>query len=98
MALIARGGRDGGRPLRLDDPALDAALPDGVAATLRDGVEMARVLCKPLNITSYREGHLSPIFFGSAVNNFGVKELLDGLADMAPPPRPQPTTERAIGP
>jgi peptide chain release factor 3 len=98
LVLIARGGRDGGLPIALDDPALDAALPEAAAAALRDGVEMARVLCKPLDVEAYRQGHLSPLFFGSAVNNFGVKELLDGLADLAPPPRPQPTTLRPIDP
>ncbi len=98
LVLIARGGRDGGIPMQLDDAALDEALPADAAAALRENVEMARVLCKPLDIKSYREGHLSPLFFGSAVNNFGVKELLDGLTELAPPPRPQPTTVRAVDP
>jgi peptide chain release factor 3 len=98
LVLIERGGREGGPAIGLDDPALDAALPADAAAALRENVEMARVLCKPLDLQSYREGHMSPLFFGSAVNNFGVKELLDGLADMAPPPRPAPTTERSVDP
>src|ERR1700692_2114325 len=98
LVLIARGGRDGGSPMQLDDAALDEDVPADAAAALRENVEMARVLCKPLDVQSYREGHLSPVFFGSAVNNFGVKELLDGLADLAPPPRPQPTTARTIDP
>jgi peptide chain release factor 3 len=98
LVLIERGGREGGIPMQLDDPALDAALPPAEAASLRENVEMARVLCKPLELQAYREGHLSPLFFGSAVNNFGVRELLDGLTDMAPPPRPQPTTARTVDP
>jgi peptide chain release factor 3 len=98
LILIERGQRDGGLPIKLDDPALDAALPVTAAASLREGVEMARVLCKPLSVQSYREGHLSPLFFGSAVNNFGVKELLDGLADLAPPPRQQPSVTRSVDP
>jgi glycosyltransferase involved in cell wall biosynthesis len=47
---------------------------------------------------SYRAGHLTPVFFGSAYNNFGVRELLDAIAAWAPPPRPQPAEPRAILP
>ena len=98
LVLLERGKREGGVPVGLDDPALDTLIPPDAAARLREGVEMARGLCKPLDIASYREGHLSPLFFGSAVNNFGVHELLDGLADLAPPPRPQPTKARTVDP
>ena len=59
---------------------------------------MVRGLCKPFDQQSYREGHMTPVFFGSAVNNFGVRELLQGLAELAPPPRPQPAVERAVAP
>ncbi len=82
----------------LDDPQLDQLLPEDAVKKLRDDVEMARGLCKPLELASYREGHLTPVFFGSAVNNFGIKELLDGLAELAPPPRVQPTMERPVLP
>ena len=41
------------------------------------------------------QGHLTPVFFGSALNNFGVRELLGGIGDLAPPPRPQPAEPRA---
>ena len=82
----------------IDDQKIDALLPADAVATLREGVAMARGLCKPLDKQSYQEGHLSPVFFGSAVNNFGVRELLQGLAELAPPPRPQPTTTREIEP
>ena len=82
----------------LSDPQLDALLPPHAAAKLREEVEMARALCKPFDRVSYLEGHLSPVFFGSAVNNFGVREVLNGLHGMAPSPRPQPTAERLIQP
>jgi peptide chain release factor 3 len=82
----------------LHDPKLDALLPEHAVKKLRDDVEMVRGLCKPLDLQAYREGHLTPVFFGSAVNNFGIAELLGGLAEMAPPPRPQPTVERTIDP
>jgi peptide chain release factor 3 len=51
---------------------------------------MARGLCPPFDPQAFREGHLTPVFFGSALNNFGVRELLHGIAEMAPSPRPQP--------
>ena len=59
---------------------------------------MARGLCVDFDIEAYREGNMTPVYFGSAINNFGVRELLNGLAELAPPPRPQPTAERAIEP
>src|SRR5262249_24822231 len=46
----------------------------------------------------YREGHLTPVYFGSALNNFGVRELLAGVGELAPAPRPQPAEPRAILP
>ncbi|MEQ9319136.1 MAG: peptide chain release factor 3 [Polyangiaceae bacterium] len=74
----------------LDDPKLDELLPAERAEELREGVEMVRELMKPFSMEAYREGNLTPMYFGSALNNFGVKELLDGLVDLAPSPRPQP--------
>jgi peptide chain release factor 3 len=82
----------------LDDPKIDASLPASAAAELRDEVAMARELCSSFDLESYRGGHLTPVYFGSAMNNFGVKTLIDGLAELAPPPRPQPTRTRAIEP
>jgi peptide chain release factor 3 len=74
----------------LDDPQLPKLLPGAAIHRLRDEVEMARGLCPPFALKSFREGHLTPIFFGSALNNFGVRELLRGVADLSPSPRPQP--------
>ena len=82
----------------IDDPKLDAMLPAHAVARLRDELPMARGLCPPLDIDSYREGHLSPIFFGSAINNFGVRELLDGLVQLAPPPGSRPACARVVSP
>jgi peptide chain release factor 3 len=82
----------------LDDPLLDDRLGDRAAGTLREEVEMARGLCPPFDLDAYREGHLTPVFFGSALNNFGVRELLEGLGQIAPPPRPQPAVTRLVEP
>ncbi|HEX6842491.1 MAG TPA: EF-Tu/IF-2/RF-3 family GTPase, partial [Stellaceae bacterium] len=59
---------------------------------------MVRGLCPRFDLQSYRQGHLTPVFFGSALNNFGVRELLRGIAELAPPPRPQPALPRPIEP
>ena len=59
---------------------------------------MVRELCPPFELEAYLEGHLTPVYFGSALNNFGVRELLQGVADMAPAPRPQPTESREVLP
>jgi peptide chain release factor 3 len=82
----------------LADPALDRLLPDTAVAKLREDVEMVRGLCPKFDLESYREGHMTPVFFGSAVNNFGVRELLSGVARLAPPPRKQPARERDVLP
>ena len=58
---------------------------------------MARGLCPPFDLKAFREGHLTPVFFGSALHDFGVRELLRGVAGLAPPPRPQPAMD-ASGP
>jgi peptide chain release factor 3 len=82
----------------LDDPKLAQHLPAQALKRLREEVEMARGLCPDFDRDSYLAGHMTPVFFGSALNNFGVRELLRGIADLAPPPRPQPAEPRPIAP
>src|SRR5262245_2957181 len=102
LVLMEHGRRDvvnEGDVLRgLDDPRLDAALPATAVARLREEVEMARGLCPSFDLGAYRSGHLTPVYFGSALNNFGVRGLLDGLVALAPSPRPQPAAERTVDP
>jgi peptide chain release factor 3 len=74
----------------LDDPKLDELLPAEACEQLRDEVEPVRELFPALSLESYREGNLTPVYFGSALYNFGIRELLDGLVDMAPSPQPMP--------
>jgi peptide chain release factor 3 len=82
----------------LDDPKLETMLPAHAVERLREEVEMARGLCPAFDRDAYRAGHMTPVYFGSALNNFGVRELLQGVAELAPPPRPQPAEPRAIEP
>ena len=82
----------------IHDLRLDEVLPERQVQKLREDVEMVQALCKPVERQAYSEGYLTPVFFGSAVNNFGVRELLDALVEMAPSPRSQETAERSIRP
>jgi peptide chain release factor 3 len=81
-----------------DEPGLDQRLPADAVRKLRDETAMVRGLCPPFTLSTYRGGHLTPVYFGSALNNFGVRELLDGLVELAPPPRQQPAADRVVDP
>jgi peptide chain release factor 3 len=82
----------------LTDPELDRLVGEDAAEELRGEVEMINEIYPEFNRKDYLEGELSPVFFGSAVNNFGVKELLDCFVQIAPPPRPRPAEERQVEP
>ncbi len=82
----------------LSDPGLATLLPESALKALKDDVETVRALCKPFDVQAYREGHLTPVFFGSALHNFGVRELLRGLSEFAPSPRSFATKQRVVEP
>ena len=82
----------------LNDTKLDALLPSDLVAKLREDVEMIRGVCPSFDRSAYLSGIQTPVFFGSAINNFGVRELIDGLVTYAPSPRPQPATSRKVQP
>lgn len=99
LLLMGRGTTDMGEACNgIDDPRLDELLPAAAITKLREDIAMVRGLCPPFDAKSFLEGHLTPVFFGSAVNNFGVRELLHGLAAYAPPPCPRPALERTVQP
>lgn len=82
----------------LEDPRLSALLGEEAALKLREDVDLIEVVYEPFRPESYLQGHLAPLFFGSALNNFGVQELLDLFIEIAPPPRPRQTAERLVEP
>ena len=82
----------------LDDPQIHELLPEDAVAKLREEVEMVSGLCPPFSLEDYLAGNRTPVYFGSALNSFGVKDLLDGLARFAPTPRPQQAVERLVVP
>jgi peptide chain release factor 3 len=67
------------------------------AAEIEGELELARDGCKRFDLQAFREGHLTPVFFGSALKNFGVGDLLDALGALAPPPRAQQADTRVVG-
>jgi peptide chain release factor 3 len=82
----------------LDNPRLDELLGAEVMADFREEVELVRGASHKFDIEQYLEGKLTPVFFGSAINNFGVQELLDALVEYSPPPPPRQTEGRIVQP
>ncbi|RJE86645.1 peptide chain release factor 3 [Paracoccus onubensis] len=82
----------------LDDPQLAQHVPENLLAKLREEVEMARELLPAFDQRSLLEGHLTPIWFGSAINSFGVRELMKGISTYGPAPQPQNSASREIAP
>jgi len=73
---------------------IDPAIPDNFA----EEAELAREGYPAFDTEAYRNGDLTPVYFGSALKNFGVEELIAAIAAHAPPPRPQPSEEGEIAP
>ncbi len=101
--LTADGGR--GEPFQhavacsgIDDPELDRRVPDFVLAPFRESAALALSAYHALDAEAYRAGHMTPVFFGSALKDYAVGEVLDALAAFAPPPRPQPAEPRTVAP
>ena len=82
----------------LDDPKLAEHVPAVLLEKLREDLEMVRELMPPLDAELMAEGSLTPIWFGSAINSFGVKELMDGIATYGPEPQIQSAQPREILP
>ena len=81
----------------LDDPRMAELIPPDLLATLREEVEMARALLPAFDHQAMLDGNLSPIWFGSAINSFGVQELMAGIGRYGPPPETHPAEPRAVG-
>jgi peptide chain release factor 3 len=86
----------GDQPQVMTVAEVAARNPNLEAATVEGELDLVREACKRFDLTSFREGHLSPVFFGSALKNFGVKDLLDALAGVAPAPRAQAADKRLV--
>ena len=81
-----------------EDAACAGLLPAHERDAWLEEVTLAEGGCKPFDLEAFREGHLTPVFFGSALKNFGVRDLIDALAEFAPPPRGQEADTRRVVP
>ena len=84
--------------IALDDPQLDGIITAKAADTLRADLELVEGVYPEFELDTYLSGEVAPVFFGSALNNFGVMELLDCFIQIAPHPRPSKTVERPVDP
>jgi peptide chain release factor 3 len=82
----------------LSDSQLETIIGDKDAAKIREDVELIEAVFDPFDVNEYLKGNVAPVFFGSAVNNFGVQELLDTFIEIAPTPRGRETDARWIEP
>ena len=82
----------------INDAILEKQVGEQDARRLRDDVELIEGVYGPLDKNTYLEGTIAPVFFGSAINNFGVKELLESFLELAPTPRSRPTDHGEIQP
>ena len=83
--------------IKLDSPDLESYI-GRYAQQLRDDIELVDGVYEPFDREAYLRGELAPVFFGSAINNFGVRELLECFIKIAPSPRPSTTAQRPIEP
>ncbi|MDF1795850.1 MAG: peptide chain release factor 3 [Coxiellaceae bacterium] len=79
----------------IDNPELDAAIGDA-AEELRDTMELVKGASHEFDQELFLAGELTPVYFGSAINNFGVRELLSGFVHNAPDPQPRQTIDREV--
>ncbi len=80
----------------LSNPKLDEVVGETAAETLREELELVYEVYPKFDQNEYLNGELQPVFFGSALNNFGVKELLDAFIQIAPEPQPKKAEERLV--
>ncbi len=102
LELMDRADRNRvGESIRISglfDQKLVDHIPETLLAQLREGVEMARELLPAFDRQAVLDGTMTPIWFGSAINSFGVRELMNGIGDFGPKPQVCPAEPRAVSP
>jgi peptide chain release factor 3 len=96
VRLLEGDGAKTGAPQQIAVKDLVARNHNLDAAAIEEELALVKEACKPFDIEAFREGHLTPVFFGSALRNFGVGDLLEGLGRYAPPPRAQDSNARRV--
>src|SRR3546814_5827871 len=82
----------------LNDPQLENVLSAEGVERLHEEAELAQIGYAEFDAAAYRHGDLTPVYFGSALKQFGISELIAALAKHAPPPRPQPPEPEPVDP
>jgi len=82
----------------IDNPELDKALGVELSASIREEVELIQGTTNPFQLESFLEGKQTPVFFGSAINNFGIENLLNGFIQYAPTPQDRESDNRRVSP
>jgi peptide chain release factor 3 len=96
VRLLEGGGAKTGQAEQIAIKDLAARNASLDAAAVEEELSLVSEACKPFELEAFREGHLTPVFFGSALRNFGVGDLLEGLGRYAPPPRAQDSDKRRV--
>ena len=96
VRLLEGGGAKTGAAEQITIEELGKRHANLDVAAVKEELELATEACKPFDLEAFREGHLTPVYFGSALRNFGVGDLLQGLGRYAPPPRAQESNLRKI--
>lgn len=100
-ANLVRRLEEDAEPIKVsgpDDPQIAEISSDADALVAMEEIELAREAQKPFDVAAFLEGHLTPVFFGSALKKFGVQDLIDALAEFAPPPQPVEASTRKVDP
>jgi peptide chain release factor 3 len=96
VRLLEGGGAKIGAAQQIDIADLAGRNANLDVNEVKDELALVSEACKPFELDAFREGHLTPVYFGSALRNFGVGDLLQGLGKFAPPPRAQDSNLRKV--
>src|SRR5881398_564936 len=96
VRLLEGGGAKTGAAQQIDIAELGKRNANLDVAEIKDELALVSEACKPFELEAFREGHLTPVYFGSALRNFGVGDLLEGLGRFAPSPRAQDSNLRKV--
>src|SRR3569623_1264513 len=96
VRLLEGGGAKTGAAQQIESAELGKRNADLDGAAAKDELELVTAASKPFELDAFREGHLTPVYFGSALRNFGIGDLLEGLGKIAPEPRAQDSDQRRV--
>jgi len=96
VRLLEGGGAKTGQAEQIDIAELGKRNANLDVGQVKEELELVSEACKPFELEAFREGHLTPVYFGSALRNFGVGDLLEGLGKFAPAPRAQDSNLRKV--